>query len=116
MNTNDKKRVEGIRAVLGDLEKLQTIFGEPPPDHGAPYRADLNFLLAQLDKAHEALRDTDRMVSRFLAWKLPATVCSDPCVTTSDYPHRLGTNLLTATEAKEMIDYLLQEAREALGE
>lgn len=54
----------------------------------------------------------DRMVDRFLTWPLPETVCSDLCVTQADGPHahlRRGTNLLTADEARQMIEYLLLE-------
>lgn len=50
----------------------------------------------------------DKLVDRFLAWPLPKSVCSDVCVTNSNYPHqRVGTNLLTADEARQMIKYLL---------
>jgi hypothetical protein len=46
------------------------------------------------------------LVDRFLAWPLPKSVRSDPCVTV-DYPHqRSGTNLLTADEARQMFEYL----------
>ena len=44
------------------------------------------------------------MVDRFLTWPLPASVCSDPCATTQGYPHRAGTNLLTADEARAMLE------------
>lgn len=48
------------------------------------------------------------LVDRFLSWRLPESVCSDLCVTRRDYPHpRVGTNLLTADEARQMIEYLL---------
>lgn len=48
------------------------------------------------------------LVDRFLAWSLPQSVCSDACVTDSKYPFpRSGTSLLTADEAKQMIEYLL---------
>jgi hypothetical protein len=48
------------------------------------------------------------LVNRFLAWPLPKTVASDGCVTNADYQFpRSGTNLLSATEATEMIEYLL---------
>ena len=49
-----------------------------------------------------------RLVDRFLAWKLPPTVNSDRCVTDPSYPHpRTGTNLLTADETRQMLEYLL---------
>jgi hypothetical protein len=53
-----------------------------------------------------------RLVDRFLTWKLPATVCSDVCVTKRDYPHahlRRGTNLLTADEARQMVKHLFDD-------
>ena len=50
----------------------------------------------------------DDLVNKFLAWKLPKTVCSDLCVIYNNYPYlRSGTNLLTADEAKQMLEYLL---------
>lgn len=52
----------------------------------------------------------DTLVDRFLAWPLPQSVCSDLCVTQTDgaFAHlRTGTNLLSAAEARAMIQYLL---------
>lgn len=49
-----------------------------------------------------------KMVDRFLAWSLPASVCSDACVVQRGYPHRIGTNLLTADEARQMLEHVLQ--------
>ena len=60
-------------------------------------------------------RVTDAMVNRFLIWPLPESVCSDECVTrtggewTPEYPKRTGTNLLTADEARQMLDWVLGE-------
>lgn len=51
------------------------------------------------------------LVDRFLAWPLPDSVCSDQCATTKGYPHRTGTNLLTADEARQMIEYLFDRRR-----
>lgn len=57
------------------------------------------------------MRVTDEMVDRFLNWPLPQSVCSDGCVTNPNYPHqRIGTNLLTADEARQMLEYVLSEA------
>lgn len=50
---------------------------------------------------------TDEMVDRFLTWALPASVCADPCATRPDMPNRSGTNLLTATEARAMLEHVL---------
>jgi hypothetical protein len=53
-------------------------------------------------------RDVDKMVDRFLSWKLPQTLVSDTCVVIHDFPHpRYGTNLLSATEARQMIEHIL---------
>lgn len=47
------------------------------------------------------------LVERFLSWPLPQSVCSDLCVTDPSYKfQRSGTNLLTADEARQMIDHL----------
>lgn len=47
------------------------------------------------------------LVNRFLAWPLPESVCSDPCATERGYPHRSGTTLLTADEARQMLEHIL---------
>lgn len=60
--------------------------------------------------------NVDALVDRFLAWPLPASVCSDLCATKQGSPHRSGTNLLSAVEAKAMIEHVLgiaQQAQEA---
>ena len=51
------------------------------------------------------------MVARFLSWKLPDSVSCGLCVVQpSDGTHtRHGTNLMTATEATQMIKHLLHE-------
>ena len=55
----------------------------------------------------------DELVGRFLAWPLPKSVHSDLCVTDASYPHpRYGTNLLTAAEARQMIEHLLADQLE----
>jgi len=55
-------------------------------------------------------RIVSRLVDKFLAWPLPESVCSDQCACERGYPHRSGTNLLTATEAEAMIKHLLEHA------
>ena len=59
--------------------------------------------------------NVDALVDRFLAWPLPASVCSDLCATKQGYPHRSGTNLLSAVEAKAMLEYVLGIAQQAQG-
>jgi hypothetical protein len=54
------------------------------------------------------VRVTDAMVDRFLSWPLPADVRADMCATDPTYPHqRHGTNLLTATQARQMLEHVL---------
>lgn len=50
--------------------------------------------------------DIKALVDRFLAWKLPYSVCADPCAT-KQQDGRTGTNLLSAAEARQMIEHLL---------
>lgn len=49
---------------------------------------------------------TDEMVDRFLRWPLPESVRADDCAT-KQQTGRFGTNLLTAIEAKQMLEYVL---------
>ena len=61
------------------------------------------------DKTHPSHKMA-ALVDRFLKWKLPASVCSDTCVSRSGYPfERIGTSLLTADEARQMLEYVLTE-------
>lgn len=51
---------------------------------------------------------TDEMVNRFLSWPLPKSVAADRCATKENYPYpRSGTSLLTATEARKMLEHVL---------
>ena len=52
----------------------------------------------------------DAMVNRFLSWPLPADVYADPCASMPNYPHRFGTNLLNAEQAKAMLLHVLTAA------
>jgi len=54
---------------------------------------------------------TDEMVTRFLTWPLPDSVRADDCATTQGYAGRTGTNLLTAIEAKQMLEHVLAALR-----
>ena len=63
-------------------------------------------------------RDIEALVDRFLSWPLPDSVRSDDCATTQGYPGRTGTTLLTANEARQMLEYVLMPipiASEDLG-
>jgi hypothetical protein len=53
---------------------------------------------------------TDELVARFLSWPLPDSVCADLCATQQQSPSsppRVGTNLLTADEARQMLRHVL---------
>jgi hypothetical protein len=53
--------------------------------------------------------EIDKLVDRFLSWQLPKTVRADLCATDPSYAHgRYGTNLLTADEARQMIQHVLR--------
>jgi len=54
------------------------------------------------------MKITEEMLSRFLAWPLPKSVLPDACVMNRDYPYRVGTHLLTADEARQMLGHVLQ--------
>lgn len=57
--------------------------------------------------APEAPAGLKVLVDRFLGWPLPASVCSDLCVTDREYKSsRSGTNLLDVHEARQMLEYL----------
>lgn len=57
----------------------------------------------------EAL-DIPKLVDRFLSWPIPESVCSDPCVVMHGYRGRVGTNLLTADESRQMLEHVLETA------
>lgn len=62
----------------------------------------------------------DDLVNRFLQWKLPDTVCADMCATDREYAKRFpgtrcGTNLLSANETRQMIQYLLAELSDSVN-
>lgn len=57
------------------------------------------------------MKVTDDMVNRFLTWSLPADFAPDcgisfkPVSTPNSWP--VGTNLLTATQARQMLEHVL---------
>lgn len=65
---------------------------------------DMKALAAAQPDSRSAL---DVMVDRFLSWPLPDSVCSDGVATMPGHPHRTGTNLLTAPEARAMLLHVL---------
>jgi len=48
------------------------------------------------------------LVNRFLRWPLPGSVVADPCAGMLNYPNRTGTNLLSASESKEMFHQVVR--------
>lgn len=48
----------------------------------------------------------DVMVDRFLSWPLPKSVCADLVATMGGTAGRSGTSLLTADEARQMLEYV----------
>lgn len=65
-----------------------------------------NAALADLHGKH-ANAVTDEMVNRFLAWKLPADFNPDGGVSKRDGATPVGTNLLTAVQARAMLEHVL---------
>lgn len=84
----------------GDLIQLQFLGEQLRMLHEQPPAADAVEVTAKPDVA--------TLVQRFLAWPLPRSVCADRCASRPDYPHpRYGTSLLSADEARQMVEYLL---------
>lgn len=54
------------------------------------------------------------MVDDFLRWPLPDSVCADGCATRQG-PGRVGTNLLSAVEAKAMLEAVVMPKLEAFS-
>lgn len=71
------------------------------------WQARARSALAAAPQPTEAAPAIDTLVARFLAWPLPDDVCSDDCATQAGYPHRTGTVLLTAEQAKQMLLHVL---------
>ena len=65
-------------------------------------------------KERPVMKVTEEMVTRFLGWKLPQTFAPDGGVTFKppENPHLwpVGTNILTATEARAMLEHVLADA------
>jgi hypothetical protein len=59
----------------------------------------------------------DKLVDRFLSWPLPDSVCADGIATRPGPYHggRSGTNLLTAHEARAMLEYVLAATPSAVA-
>lgn len=89
------------RATVNALRDAVIAISALPPETGAQPQEKLPL---------------EALVSRFLGWKLPKSVCSDLCVTHSNHPHeRSGTNLLTADEARQMLEHVLGRTQKSPG-
>lgn len=76
-------------------------------DHARQLERELAEVTKQRDELiKQSAYPIETMVNRFLSWQLPESVCADLCATTPK-EGRYGTNLLSASEAKEMIEHLL---------
>jgi len=104
-----------VDEVLAELESMaDDLEGTFPGDGDGLHRAaDLirqqQALIAQ-QAAPVVVPDMQSLVDRFLSWPLPASVRPDECALDVTYPHRHGTNLLTADEAKLMLEHVLAAA------
>jgi hypothetical protein len=92
------------------MTRKDPVDGLSHADRLAEIRQSISLPL-DLDKIVAPQVSTAAMVDRFLRWPLPESVCSDSCVT-KQQPGRTGINLLTASEAKEMLEYVLAAGRE----
>jgi hypothetical protein len=64
---------------------------------------------------HPIMRnEMNKLVDRFLSWPLPDSVCADLVATKQGEPHRSGTNLLSAIEAKQMLEHVIGAELESL--
>ncbi len=64
---------------------------------------------------NDRMKVTNEMVDRFLSWRLPEDFCPDGYIAfnkdrASDHQWPVGTNLFTATQAREMLESVFQEA------
>jgi hypothetical protein len=66
------------------------------------------------------MKVSDAIVNRFLNWRLPDDFSPDCGVSFVKPSHQtswpVGTNLLTATQARQMLEYVLNDTFDASGE
>lgn len=101
--SNDRLSATGLVLEEAEMPKRKVKarqvkdIGRPVPKHGSGGGDNLAWRA--------------KLVERFLSWPLPQSVCGDLCVTDPQYKFpRSGTNLLTADEARQMIDHLFANA------
>lgn len=105
----------GVTQPFNSVQLLQN--GDPTPtiEHGG-YAEWMPYQAGQAAKAEEAATVTDEMVSRFLAWPVPAGFFPDGYVSfdrekaaaSGSWP--TGTNLLDAFQARAMLEFVLNGA------
>lgn len=118
-NGKSQVRVIGDNLTLAQANEMAAMYGAayagslvngiddtPKAERSAvTVELDASYLKEVLVKLlHEF--DIEALVSRFLAWPLPTSVRPDGI---DGDPHRSGTNLLTADEARQMLKYLLHD-------
>ncbi len=123
MTSNDKQRETAFRERLIALElskdgrvgndnwrnlAIDALAQRPePPPTGEQHEDGLDSVRGMDADVARGEVGLQLLVDRFLRWPLPASVRSDDCACIQGYPHRIGTNLLTAIEAKEMLTFVL---------
>lgn len=103
IEAGEPKGTERVSSTwLAQLREEYRQFGEAIPR-----------LQAEIDELRAAQPDLDAMVSRFLSWALPADFHPDGGVSFQPSPHPhawpVGTNLLTASQAKAMFEHCLDK-------
>ncbi len=99
-----------MKDIIFDPDKFWTAFCEWENKNRKEFEAEIERMsLNAIELRPSSLdRDKQKLVDRFLTWPLPESVCSDRCVTEQG-EGRTGTNLLTADEALQMIEYLFEK-------
>jgi len=77
------------------------------------FNGEIHSIRELLEKAIDEAtsKDIDKMVDRFLAWKLPSDFNPDGGISFNSNCSPIGTNLFTATQAKQMIENLIGDKK-----
>lgn len=73
------------------------------------YEHILSLYIPNTEEVKEPSLKIDVMVNRFLQWELPSDFMPDGGVTFDKKSKPVGTNLLTYTQAKQMIEFMLSD-------
>lgn len=84
-----------------------TMMGGYTDEHHAKQYTDTLYYTIPLYASAPAPSGMAEMVDRFLTWPVPADVYPDGI---AGEPGRTGTNLLTADQARQMLEYVLAAA------